>query len=106
MRDVIRFLFKLILCVLLALAAGFGYLAVRSGDPIYTFYEWISPARFKQYDGLMDLPSQHPRRGQSTKGSISWERGSMSIQLSRATHSTSTAGECSLLPKGVLSPLA
>jgi len=53
MRDVIRFLFKLILCVLLALAAGFGYLAVRSGDPIYTFYEWISPARFKQYDGLI-----------------------------------------------------
>src|SRR6184192_926400 len=53
MRDVIRFLFKLILCALLALAAGFGYLAVRSGDPIYTFYEWISPARFKQYDGLI-----------------------------------------------------
>src|SRR5438094_10123407 len=53
MRDVIRFLFKLILCVLLALAAGFGYLAVRSGDPIYTFYEWMSPARFKQYDRLI-----------------------------------------------------
>jgi soluble lytic murein transglycosylase len=50
---VIRFVFKLILCVLLALAAGFGYLAVRSGDPIYTFYEWMSPARFKQYDGLI-----------------------------------------------------
>ncbi len=53
MREVIRFVFKLILCVLLALAAGFGYLAVRSGDPIYTFYEWMSPARFKQYDGLI-----------------------------------------------------
>ncbi len=51
--EVIRFVFKLILCVLLALAAGFGYLAVRSGDPIYTFYEWMSPARFKQYDGLI-----------------------------------------------------
>lgn len=51
--DVIRFLFKLILCVLLALAAGFGYLAVRSGDPVYTFYEWISPARFQQYDKLI-----------------------------------------------------
>ena len=49
----IRFVFKLILCVLLALAAGFGYLAVQSGDPIYTFYEWMSPARFKQYDGLI-----------------------------------------------------
>jgi len=38
---------------LLALGAGFGYLAVQSGDPIYTFYEWMSPARFKQYDGLI-----------------------------------------------------
>jgi soluble lytic murein transglycosylase len=53
--DVIRFFFKLILCVLLALAAGFGYLAVRSGDPVYTFYEWISPARFQQYDKLIRL---------------------------------------------------
>jgi soluble lytic murein transglycosylase len=50
---VIRFVFQLILCVLLALAAGFGYLAVRSGDPLYTFYEWMSPARFKQYDRLI-----------------------------------------------------
>jgi soluble lytic murein transglycosylase len=53
MREVIRFVFKLILCLLLALAAGFGYLTMRSGDPIYTFYEWMSPARFKQYDGLI-----------------------------------------------------
>src|SRR5216110_3764243 len=52
-RAMIRFVFKLILCVLLALAAGFAYLAVRSGDPIYTFYEWMSPARFKQYDRLI-----------------------------------------------------
>ena len=49
----IRFLFKFILCVFLALAAGFVYLAARSGDPIYTFYEWMSPARFKQYDPLI-----------------------------------------------------
>ena len=49
----IRFLFKLILCVLLALAAGFGYLATRSGDPVYSFYEWMSPARFHQYDHLI-----------------------------------------------------
>jgi hypothetical protein len=43
-------LLKLILCVLLELAAGFGYLAARSGDPIYTFYEWMSPARFHRCD--------------------------------------------------------
>jgi soluble lytic murein transglycosylase len=46
----IRFVFKLILCVLLAVAASFAYLALRSGDPVYTLYEWISPARFQQYD--------------------------------------------------------
>src|ERR1700719_223424 len=49
----IRFLFKFILCLLLALSAGFTYLAARSGDPAYTLYEWISPARFHQYDGLI-----------------------------------------------------
>ena len=48
-----RFLFKLLLCTLLALGAGFAYLAVRSGDPVYTFYEWISPARFQRYDGMI-----------------------------------------------------
>src|SRR4029450_9385838 len=49
----IQFLFKLILCVLLAIAAAFAYLAVKSGDPLYTFYEWMSPARFHQYDRLI-----------------------------------------------------
>src|SRR5204862_528731 len=48
-----RFILKLILCLLLALAAGFGYLALRSGDAFYSFYEWISPARFQQYDKLI-----------------------------------------------------
>jgi soluble lytic murein transglycosylase len=51
--DVIRFFFKLILCVLLGIVAGFGFLAMRSGDPLYTFYEWHSPARFRQYDQLI-----------------------------------------------------
>jgi soluble lytic murein transglycosylase len=51
--GVIRFLFKFIVCLLLALAAGSVYLAFRSGDPIYTFYEWMSPARFHQYDQLI-----------------------------------------------------
>jgi soluble lytic murein transglycosylase len=50
---VIKFLFKLILCVLLALGVGFVYLAIRSGDPVYTFYEWMSPARFQRYDQLI-----------------------------------------------------
>ena len=49
----IRFLFKFILCALLAIAAAFAYLAVKSGDPFYAFYEWMSPARFHQYDRLI-----------------------------------------------------
>jgi soluble lytic murein transglycosylase len=48
-----RLFFKLIICALLASAAGVAYLALRSGDPVYTLYEWISPARFQQYDGLI-----------------------------------------------------
>lgn len=46
----IRFLFKLILCLIIAFGGGVAYLALRSGDPLYTFYEWISPARFQQYN--------------------------------------------------------
>jgi peptidoglycan lytic transglycosylase len=49
----IRFFFKLIICALLAVAAGVAYFAYSSGDPLYTFYEWISPARFQQYDALI-----------------------------------------------------
>src|SRR5438067_6086095 len=57
----IRFAFKFTLCLLLALAAGFVYLAVRSGDPAYTLYEWMSPARFQQQDHLIR--------------SVAWEQG-------------------------------
>ena len=48
-----RFFFKLIICLLLAGAAGLLYLLMRSGDPLYTVYEWISPARFHQHDALI-----------------------------------------------------
>ena len=48
-----RFLWKLSLCLLLALAAGFGYLALRSGDALYSSFEWVSPARFHQYDPII-----------------------------------------------------
>src|SRR6516165_1677327 len=49
----IQILFKLLLCVLLAIAAAFAYLALKSGDPLYAFYEWMSPARFHHYDRLI-----------------------------------------------------
>jgi soluble lytic murein transglycosylase len=48
-----RFFFKLIICLLLAGAAGLLYRSMRSGDPLYTVYEWISPARFQQHDALI-----------------------------------------------------
>jgi soluble lytic murein transglycosylase len=48
-----RFLFKLIICLLLAGAAGAVYLSMKSGDPLYTLYEFISPARFQQHDALI-----------------------------------------------------
>lgn len=48
-----RILFKLIICLLLAAAVGVGLLAWRSGDAVYTIYEWLSPARFAQYDPLI-----------------------------------------------------
>jgi soluble lytic murein transglycosylase len=49
----VRFFFKLIICLLLAAGVGIGLLALRSGDPLYTLYEWLSPARFQQYDQLI-----------------------------------------------------
>ena len=48
-----RFALKVIICALLATAASAAYLSNKSGDPIYTLQEWISPARFQQYDGLI-----------------------------------------------------
>src|SRR5207237_4123014 len=55
-----RFALKLILCLLVALATGFGYLALRSGDALYSFYEWVSPARFQQYDKLiLSVAAEH-----------------------------------------------
>ena len=56
----IRFLLKLIICVLLAVGAGAAYLAMRSGDVFYTVHEWVSPQRFHQYDELIrSTAAQH-----------------------------------------------
>ncbi len=48
-----RFLFKFVICVLLASAIAVAVFGFRSGDPVYTFHEWISPQRFQQYDDLI-----------------------------------------------------
>ena len=48
-----RFLLKLIICLGFATLAALGVQAWRSGDLVYTAYEWISPARFHQFDNLI-----------------------------------------------------
>lgn len=58
----LRFLFKLVICVILATGASVVYLSARSGDPTYIIYEWISPARFQRYDSLI--------RGVATKNGL------------------------------------
>ena len=57
----IRFLLKLIICVLLAVGAGTAYLAMRSGDAFYTVHEWVSPQRFHQYDALIRSTAEQHR---------------------------------------------
>jgi soluble lytic murein transglycosylase len=49
----IRLLFKLVICVVLASAIAAAWLGMRSGEPAYTIHEWLSPQRFQQYDGLV-----------------------------------------------------
>ena len=55
-----RFFLKVLICGLLAVAAGGAYLVMRSGDTAYTVYELISPARFGQHDELIrTVAAQH-----------------------------------------------
>ncbi|MGI8435362.1 MAG: transglycosylase SLT domain-containing protein [Chthoniobacterales bacterium] len=48
-----RFVLKFLICVILAVGAGAFYLAMRSGDIVYTLHELISPARYQQHDRLI-----------------------------------------------------
>ncbi len=48
-----RFVLKLLICIILAGGAGVAYLALRSGDSFYTAFEWVSPERFQQHDALI-----------------------------------------------------
>ena len=55
-----RFLFKVMICALLAMAASVAYQSTKSGDPIYTLQEWINPARFQRHDGLIrSIATEH-----------------------------------------------
>jgi soluble lytic murein transglycosylase len=67
-----RFVWKLILCFLLAVAAGFGYLSLRSGDSLYSFYEWLSPARFQQYDPIITAVAAEHRLDPMLVKAVVW----------------------------------
>jgi|SRR5947209_4547095 len=67
-----RFVWKLILCCLLALAAGFGLLALRSGDALYSSFEWVSPARFHQYDSIIASVAAEHRLDPMLIKAVSW----------------------------------
>jgi soluble lytic murein transglycosylase len=55
-----RFILKVLICVILAAGAGTAYLAMRSGDVVYTMYELLSPARFGQHDTLIrEVATEH-----------------------------------------------
>jgi peptidoglycan lytic transglycosylase len=93
-----RFLLNLILCLLIALVAGFGYLALRSGDALYSVYEWVSPARFAQYDPIITSVAAEHRldpmlvkavvwresRFDNRKYGIAGERGLMQVSAKAA----------------------
>ena len=87
----IRFAFKLILCLLLAIGASFAYLAVRSGDPLYTFYEWISPARFQRYDPLIRAISSQQQLDPMLVKAVVWQESRFD------PHKFGTAGERGLM---------
>lgn len=76
----IRFLFKLALCILLALAACLGYIALRSGDPLYGVYEWISPARFRQYDRLIRAEAAQQRLDPMLVKALIWRESRFDTQ--------------------------
>ena len=86
-----RFFLSLILCLLLALAAGFGYLALRSGDPLYSSYEWLSPARFHQYDPVITAVATEHRLDPMLVKAVVWRESRFDSQKH------GTAGERGLM---------
>ncbi|MEP6937087.1 MAG: lytic transglycosylase domain-containing protein [Chthoniobacterales bacterium] len=68
----VRILFKLIICALLAAAAGVAFAAARSGDALYTIHEWINPARFQQYDRLIQTVAAEHRIDPALVKAVVW----------------------------------
>jgi soluble lytic murein transglycosylase len=77
----IRFLLKLIICLSLAAVIGIGLLAWRSGDPFYTVYEWLSPARFQQYDQLIHAAAAANRLDPMLVKAVVWRESRFDPQM-------------------------
>jgi soluble lytic murein transglycosylase len=91
MREIARFLLKLLICALLAGAAGMTYLSMRSGDPLYTVYEWISPARFHQHDALIRSVAAEYQADPMLVKAVVWRESRFDA------HKFGTAGERGLM---------
>ena len=89
-----RFLFKFIICVGLAVSAALALVAVRSGDSIYTAYEWISPARFHQFDNLIRSVSAEHQLDPMLVKALVWRESRFD------PHKIGTAGERGLMQVG------
>jgi soluble lytic murein transglycosylase len=75
-----RFLFKLIICALLATAAGLAWLSAKSGDPAYTLHEWINPGRFQQHDALVRLVAAEHRLDPMLVKAVVWRESRFDAQ--------------------------
>src|SRR5947209_437674 len=86
-----RFAWKLILCLLLAVGAGFGLLALKSGDAFYSVYEWLSPARFQRYDPLIETVAAEHQLDPMLVKAVVWRESRFDCQK------YGTAGERGLM---------
>ena len=87
----LRFIFKFVLVLLLAVGAGFLYLALRSGDPLYSLYEWASPARFQRFDRLITAIAKEHHLDPMLVKAVVWQESRFD------PHKYGTAGERGLM---------
>src|SRR3979490_261821 len=87
----VRFILKTLLCVLLAAGAALAVIALRSGDPVYTTYEWLSPARFQQFDALIQTVAAEHQLDPMLVKAVVWRESRLDAQK------FGTAGERGLM---------
>jgi peptidoglycan lytic transglycosylase len=86
-----RFILKVLICGLLAVAAGAGYLALRSGDTVYTAHEWLSPERYQQHDAVIRAVAEQHNVDPMLIKAIVWRESRFDA------HKVGTAGERGLM---------